>query len=109
LGQLLTSDGKTLSEALGHEGLRRAGKRRWRRTVAEVSTTLMSAFVVDYVVLGGGNAKEMRLLPPGARLGHNLAAFRGGFRLWHLEDVQTLDAENGRPFTPRPPADWRVI
>jgi predicted NBD/HSP70 family sugar kinase len=25
----------------------------------------------------------------GSRLGHNLTAFRGGFRLWHLEDIPT--------------------
>ncbi len=33
---------------------------------------------------------ELKRLPPGTRLGHNQTAFRGGFRLWTLEDVQTL-------------------
>ena len=45
----------------------------------------MSAFVADYVVLGGGNAKYFKELPVGIRQGHNLTAFRGGFRLWHME------------------------
>jgi len=35
-----------------------------------------------YVILGGGNAKLLKQLPPGARLGDNNNAFRGGFRLW---------------------------
>ena len=36
----------------------------------------------DYVVLGGGNAKLLKELPPNARLGANENAFLGGFRLW---------------------------
>ena len=42
----------------------------------------MKAFLADSVVLGGGNAKKLKELSPGVRLGHNLTAFRGGFRLW---------------------------
>jgi polyphosphate glucokinase len=37
----------------------------------------------DYVVIGGGNAERLDgELPPNCRLGHNEAAFLGGFRLW---------------------------
>jgi polyphosphate glucokinase len=32
--------------------------------------------------LGGGDAKVLKKLPPGARLGNNAYAFRGGYRLW---------------------------
>jgi hypothetical protein len=32
--------------------------------------------------LGGGNAKVLKKIPPGARLGNNAHAFRGGYRLW---------------------------
>ena len=51
----------------------------------ELAETLLHAFVADHVVLGGGNAKYIREPPIGARLGHNRAAFRGGFRLWENE------------------------
>jgi polyphosphate glucokinase len=34
------------------------------------------------VVLGGGNVKLLKELPPGCRAGDNADAFRGGFRLW---------------------------
>jgi polyphosphate glucokinase len=45
---------------------------------------MMKAFLVHSVVIGGGNAKKLKAnLPHGIRLGHNLTAFRGGFRLWH--------------------------
>ena len=42
--------------------------------------------VADYVVLGGGNAKRLRSLPPDTRLGDNRNAFLGGFRFWE-EDL----------------------
>jgi hypothetical protein len=34
------------------------------------------------VVLGGGNNKKLKKLPAGTRLGNNLNAFLGGFRMW---------------------------
>lgn len=60
-------------------------------------------------VLGGGNARVIKTLPPGARLGHNLMAFRGGFRLWNVEDVQTLSPDAHEPEPKRVTRDWRVV
>jgi len=70
---------------LNRQGLFRYGKRPWRRVVNEVVAMLLRAFLADYVVLGGGNAKYIGELPPGARLGNNRAAFRGGFRIWEKD------------------------
>ena len=39
----------------------------------------------EYVVLGGGNAKKLKQVPEGARLGANANAFVGGFRLWEYD------------------------
>jgi hypothetical protein len=36
-------------------------------------------------VVGGGNAKFLKQLPAGARLGTNADAVKGGFRLWAPE------------------------
>ena len=33
-------------------------------------------------MLGGGNARNLKELPPRCRLGDNANAFPGGFRLW---------------------------
>jgi polyphosphate glucokinase len=87
LGHLPFRRGETLGEALGRQGLKRLGKAAWRRAVAEVTAALMKAFLVDSVVIGGGNAKKIKELPPGVRQSHNLTAFRGGFRMWNIEDV----------------------
>jgi hypothetical protein len=38
--------------------------------------------VVDYIVLGGGNAKMLEHLPRGVELGHNRNAYLGGQRVW---------------------------
>jgi predicted NBD/HSP70 family sugar kinase len=74
--------GRTFEDYLGLRGLKRMGKKKWRRHVAEVVEELKNALEADYVVLGGGNAKLLKKLPPGARLGDNSTAFTGGFRLW---------------------------
>jgi polyphosphate glucokinase len=74
--------GHTFEDYLGVRGLQRLGKKKWRRNVADVVEQLKTALEADYVVIGGGNAKQLKELPPGARLGDNSTAFIGGFRLW---------------------------
>jgi len=109
LGRLRLRDQETMGELLGRKGLKQLAKKEWRQLVAEAVAMLSAAFVVDEVVLGGGNAKLMRELPHGARLGHNLTAFRGGFRLWNIEDVVTHPADGSPPAKPSPPTEWRLL
>jgi len=85
LAHLGYKHGKTYEDYLGLRGLERMGKKKWRKHVAKVVKKLKAALEADYVVLGGGNAKLLKRLPPGARLGNNLNAFLGGFRLWQLK------------------------
>jgi polyphosphate glucokinase len=73
---------QTFEDFLGRRGLDRLGKSKWQACVEDVVTRLKAAVVADYVVLGGGNIKHLKRLPPSARLGSNLHAFEGGFRLW---------------------------
>lgn len=82
LGHLPYKKGRTYEEYLGEAGMNRLGKKKWRRHVFDVVTLLKAALVADEVVVGGGNAKHLRALPPGVRLGSNAYAFSGGFRLW---------------------------
>src|ERR1700680_4001303 len=81
-------NGRTYEDYLGIRGLKRLGKKRWRRHVRKVVEQLKNALEADYVVLGGGNAKLLKDLPPGARLGDNSTAFTGGFRLWEEPGAQ---------------------
>ena len=82
LGHLPYRNGRTYEHYLGQAGLDRQGKKKWRRQVNEVVQQLKSALQADYVVLGGGNARLLKKLPSGARLGANSNAFQGGYRLW---------------------------
>jgi predicted NBD/HSP70 family sugar kinase len=75
-------NGMTYEDYVGTRGLKRLGKRKWRRHVADVVGRLQDALEPEYVVLGGGNAKNIKKLPPNTRLGDNRNAFLGGFRLW---------------------------
>jgi polyphosphate glucokinase len=71
---------------VGARGLERFGKKKWRRNVADVIERLATALEPDDIVLGGGNARLIKELPRGARVGDNNNAFNGGFRLWGQDD-----------------------
>jgi hypothetical protein len=72
----------TFEDYVGTRGLKKHGRKRWRRHVADVIARLTAALQPDEIVLGGGNVKKLKEPPPGARLGNNAKAFLGGFRLW---------------------------
>lgn len=82
LAHLPYKKGKTYEDYVGLRGLKRLGKKSWRRHVADVVTRLKNALGAEYVVLGGGNSKSIKELPPDTRLGNNRNAFVGGTRLW---------------------------
>jgi polyphosphate glucokinase len=88
----LSCKGGTYEDYVGLRGLKRFGKKKWRRYVAYGVARLVNALHPDDIVLGGGNSKKLKHLPPGCRRGDNANAFLGGFRLWE-------DAKNGRPST----------
>ena len=82
LAHLPYKKGRTYEDFVGLAGLKRLGKKKWRHHVEDVVSQLKTALQAEYVVIGGGNAKLLKKLPPGAKLGGNAHAFRGGERLW---------------------------
>jgi polyphosphate glucokinase len=82
LAHLPYKKGKTFEDYVGVRGLDERGKKKWRKSVTDVVERLRTALEPEDVVLGGGNAKLLEGLPEGTRLGDDLAAFTGGFRLW---------------------------
>jgi polyphosphate glucokinase len=85
LAHLPYKNGKTYEDYVGDRALKRLGKKKWRLYVADIVTRLKAALEADYVVLGGGNSRHLKGLPPGANLGDNQNAFIGGMRLWKQE------------------------
>jgi predicted NBD/HSP70 family sugar kinase len=78
---------------------KRHGRKKWQSHVEEVVERLIAALKPDDVVIGGGNVKKLKGLPPGTRAGDNANAFLGGFRLWHGE------AERPQPSVTLPTED----
>src|SRR5207237_8115982 len=59
LAHLPYKKGRTFEDYVGLRGLEKYGKKTWREDVLDVVERLKAALVVDYVILGGGNAKHL--------------------------------------------------
>ncbi len=79
--------GKTYEDYVGLRALGKLGKKKWRKCVDDVVTRLTAALEPDEVVIGGGNAANLKKLPAGCRLGDNSNAFLGGFRIWDTSHI----------------------
>ena len=69
LGQLPYPGGPRLDQVLGRVVCNGWARRLWRRVVGEMVPILMEAFLADYVVLGGGNASELKRAAAGRPAG----------------------------------------
>jgi len=96
LGDLPYCEDLIIEDYLGKVGLQELGEKEWQRDTIQAVAQLKKAFIADYVILGGGNAKKLKELPEGAELGHNRNAYLGGTRLWQID-----------PRTRRP--KWRIL
>jgi polyphosphate glucokinase len=82
LGHLPYKKGLSFEHYVGQAGMKRLGRRKWKEAVFDVVARLQSAFLAEYIVLGGGNVKKLDELPPACRMGDNRNAFLGGLRVW---------------------------
>ena len=82
----------TYEDYVGIRGLKRLGKKKWRKCVADVIERLKAALEPDEVVLGGGNVKKLKETPPGCRVAENSNAFLGGFKLWNEAPARAVTA-----------------
>lgn len=82
LGHLRFRRRRSFEDALSRKALETHGAKLWRQDVEEAVVTLKAAFLAEYVVIGGGNAKKLKKLPPDCRRGGNHNAYFGGLRMW---------------------------
>jgi hypothetical protein len=87
----LPYEGGIIEQVLGKPGLDRLGKKKWKREVLFCLEKLKLSFIADYVVLGGGNARQFETLPDGFVAGDNRNVYLGGLRMWET------DRRTGRP------------
>jgi polyphosphate glucokinase len=90
----------TYEDYVGIRGLKRLGKKKWRKEVEKVVAALSRALESEDVVLGGGNVKRLKELPQGCREGDNANAFLGGFRLWQKPAARKTARPKPRKKTP---------
>src|SRR5246127_2555356 len=74
LGHLPYKKG-TYEDYVGARGLQQLGKKQWRKHVADVVQYLVAALQPDDIVIGGGNGRNLKEIPPGGRAGHHAHAF----------------------------------
>ena len=89
--------GKTFEDYVGLRGLKKLGKKRWRKHVSEVCDILYAALLPDEIVIGGGNVKNLKELPDHCRAGDNANAFEGGFRLWQKDWASAVPEYDDAP------------
>jgi polyphosphate glucokinase len=82
LAHLPYRHGRTYEDYVGLRGLERLGRKKWTHHVHAVVAVLRTGLQADEVVLGGGQTKKLKTLPPGVRMGTTQFATRGGLRLW---------------------------
>jgi polyphosphate glucokinase len=72
----------TYENYIGARALERLGRKKWEKHVGFAAARMIEVVHPDDVVLGGGNAKKLKKMPDGCRLGSNLFAFTGGYRMF---------------------------
>jgi predicted NBD/HSP70 family sugar kinase len=96
LGALSYAKGQ-IEDYLGLRGLKKFGKKKWRKVLELLVGRFTTALLLDDVVIGGGNAKKLKKVPPGCRLGTNANAFIGGFRMWEPANARTSHTPERSP------------
>ncbi len=86
----------TWEDYLGVRALQKRGRKKWEQHVHTAVARLRDALAPDDIVLGGGNAKKLKKLPKGCRLGTNANAFTGGFRLFENTPASRRAAKGKR-------------
>jgi polyphosphate glucokinase len=88
---------RTFEDYIGVAGHDRLGQKKWEQAVKDVVARLIAALEPEDVVLGGGNVKKLKRLPPGCRAGDNANAFVGGFRLWQKSKRRDRSTSRRKP------------
>jgi len=104
IGMLRFSRNETFCERLSDAGLERIGRKRWVAAAHDAIALLEDVFRPDLLVVGGGNAKLIRPMPPGCRMVDNSSAYRGATRLWDDGDLVAMPMETTWRLVRPPPA-----
>ncbi|MBF6558847.1 MAG: ROK family protein [Candidatus Binataceae bacterium] len=83
LGHHPFHNGKTYEDELGEKTLKRRGRKRWNKMLAQAIDDLRRTFNYDALYLGGGNSRLVdRKLAADVRIVSNAEGLLGGIALW---------------------------
>jgi polyphosphate glucokinase len=72
---------------IGEKAMKKAGREKWNKRVAQTLGILKTVFNYDRLYLGGGNAGKLTIpLEGNIHLFTNEEGIKGGARLWQMED-----------------------
>jgi len=75
--------GKTYEDELGELALKKKGKKKWNKMLAEAIDDTQRMFNYDRLYLGGGNTRYIKFkLPSNVSTVSNLNGLLGGIKLW---------------------------
>ena len=83
LGHMPYRKDRVYEDYLGEQYLETKGHAKWTKHIFRAVKQLQNGLQPEYIVLGGGNTKQLKKLPDGCRRGANKNAFLGGYRLWN--------------------------
>ncbi|BAZ09309.1 ROK family protein [Calothrix sp. NIES-4071] len=75
--------GETYEEQLGRAALEKVGEAKWNGRLGKAISSLQHLFNYDYLYIGGGEAKLVKIkLPENIKIISNLNGLLGGIALW---------------------------
>ena len=75
--------GETYEEQLGRAALEKVGESKWNERLGKAIASLQHLFNYDYLYIGGGEAKLVKIkLPENVKIISNLNGLLGGIALW---------------------------
>ena len=83
LGHHKFRKGETYEEQLGRITLEKIGQKKWNRRLVKAIKLLQNVFNYDYLYIGGGEARKVKVdLPSNVKLIPNVYGLLGGIALW---------------------------
>ncbi|HTT77570.1 MAG TPA: ROK family protein [Candidatus Binataceae bacterium] len=95
--------GKTYEDELGERALKKKGRKKWLKALAEALDELARTFNYDALYIGGGNSRLVNFsLPEHVKIISNLEGLLGGIKLWEGESGEA------EPAVPRGPVSEKA-
>ena len=87
------SKGEDYDQYIGDKAMDKIGDRKWNRRMKKVFKVLKTVFNYDYLYIGGGNAKRLKIkLDSNMKLVTNEEGIKGGSRLWQTGKLSGINA-----------------